>query len=75
MKFQAGDRVVYVNGQKYDDVFIYKHGTVIRRQCSDQGVIVKFDNEPWEIDWLYDRRFVLEEIYESPLYKALKEEE
>ena len=64
--FKVGDRIIdYVNKMS---------GTIVRQEMtyvlfrSDNGLHYEISNE--ELSY----QFVLEEVYESPLYKALTEE-
>lgn len=73
MKFQPGDRVVFI--KSYDmanDVDVGRRAIITKRYVVDIGVVVLFDGDKTETSWYYDRRFVLEYIYDSPLYEAIK---
>jgi hypothetical protein len=82
VKFKEGDRVVFVYGHgkvtgedkriNELDKYYKKGGTVIKRKSSD-GICVQFDGEkaPHHMSWFYDWRFVPEDLFNSPLYKAL----
>lgn len=72
MKFQPGDRVVYTKQPDLDFDHDYgKRATVVKRMHHDEGVVIEFDGEGYESSWYYDRRFVLESVYDSPLYQSL----
>jgi hypothetical protein len=69
---------------------MFKHGDKVRMikagdgcwRAGEQGVLVELDGQDWRVDfeeqrnwWFADENdFVPEEIYNSPLYKALQEE-
>jgi hypothetical protein len=68
--FKVGDRVVWLgNGMQPDE-----HGVVTRIHPLRFGTYFKSD-ETGKEDWDYFEHFILEEIYDSPLYKALNEKE
>lgn len=70
--FKVGDRVVIVQALDFfNKRYIGEAGTII--DTDDNGADIKFDNFKTN-ESFYFERFIHEEIYNSPLYKALKEE-
>lgn len=70
MKFQPGDRVVYIG--KVQPSKRDKRATVTKRVLNDRGIYVLFDGEEEADGFYYDRRFISEELYDSPLFQALR---
>lgn len=72
-KFKIGDRVVFVDaevaGMGYPDYG--QKGTV--ESLDYDEVKVNFDDSTQNCGTIFSRRFILEELYNSPLYKLMKE--
>lgn len=64
MKFQIGDRIVVEKDDKHRGLITNHH---------DEHYQIKWDNSGtyWEFAESMDRSCTLEELYDSPLYKAL----
>lgn len=79
MKFKPGDRVIFLKKESYDfgkgiGYGYLSAGTVFGyANFNNDSLIVQFDNGYRNLGNL-DSLFELEEIYNSPLYKLMKEE-
>lgn len=73
--FQLGDRVVCISTQFEIELTIGLLGTVDRIDPSDQELVarVKWDTEAVDYSlWMYEKEIQLEQLYNSPLEKALR---
>lgn len=72
-KFKVGDRVVLIFAEHYEEKWIYKSFKIIQENT------VPLCEPLFESDlkqhYFTQDQLELEEIYNSPLYKALQEEE
>lgn len=72
-EFKPGDRVVRIYGT------VYKPGTkatiISKSEESDSDYLVKMDDSDEEDIYWYGQYIELEEILESPLYKAMEEKD
>ena len=73
--FQLGDRVVCICTQFEIELTIGLLGTVDRVDPSDRDLVarVKWDIEDLDYSlWMYAKEIQLEQLYNSPLEKALR---
>lgn len=67
-KFKVGDKVVHTcTGSRYKVI-------KIRKKCIN-GWDIRIAGKTGKVDWFNSDYYTLEEVYNSPLYQALKEEE
>lgn len=77
MPFKVGDRVIKIRANKDDAVKLHQTAIVIPDYQGHYSFCVEYKLPSGQNDWVRadPSKFVLEEVYNSPLYKLLKEEE
>jgi hypothetical protein len=71
-KFKVGDRVVRINSQASHDIPIFSAGTVVGASfMMIDAVVVEFDIRKKAVD-CFDGNLEYENIFNTPLYQALK---